>query len=214
MTLRASPSRACPLVSRSRSLAGVRPGLAGRSAAPPACTEGSGPCAPPSSRALPCWRMRDAELSACWTAACSMSACASWCRFRASGVEGAGMARSNVAAAMSFWLARGGVSRLSTLKSVLMRSRACLPSSRARSPRAEASPSIEARSNCTVWYSSASLASSSRAWASCALMSAPSVVRGEGRLAPQPGAIQSPEQEEPLRRRCPPRRRRLLGRWR
>jgi hypothetical protein len=139
------------------------PGLAGRSAAPPACTEGSGPCAPPSSRALPCWRMRDAELSACWTAACSMSACASQCRFRASGVECAGMARNNVAAAMSFWLARGGVSGLSTLKSALMRSRACLPSSRARSPRAEASPAMEARSNRTVRYSSASLASSSRA---------------------------------------------------
>jgi hypothetical protein len=135
MTLWASPSRACPLVSRSRSSAGVRPGLAGRSVALPACTEGSGPCAPPSSRASPCYRMRDAELSACWTAACSMSACASRCRFRASGVEGAGMARSSVAAAMSFWLARGGVSGLSTLKSALMRSQACMPSSRARSPR-------------------------------------------------------------------------------
>jgi hypothetical protein len=104
------------------------PRVAGRSAAPPACTGGSGPCAPPSSRALTCWRMRDAELSACWTAACSMSACASRCRFRALGVEGAGMALSSVAAVMSFWLARGGVSGLSTLKSVLMRSRACLPS--------------------------------------------------------------------------------------
>jgi hypothetical protein len=59
--------------------------------------------------------MRDAELSAYWTAACSMSACASQCRFRASGVDGAGMARSSVAAAMSFWLARGGVSGLSML---------------------------------------------------------------------------------------------------
>jgi hypothetical protein len=39
--------------------------------------------------------MRDAELSACWTAACSMSA-------RASGVEGARMARSSIAAAMIF----------------------------------------------------------------------------------------------------------------
>jgi hypothetical protein len=58
---------------------------------------------------------------ACWTAACSMSACASRCRFRASGVEGAGMARSSVEAAMSFWLARGGVSGLSKLKSALMR---------------------------------------------------------------------------------------------
>jgi hypothetical protein len=186
MMLRASPSRACPHVSRSRSLAGVRLGLAGRSVAPPACTEGSAPCAPPSPRASPCWRMRDAELSACWTAACSMSACASRCRFRASGVEGVGIARSSVAAAMSFWLARGGVSRLSTLKSVLMRSRACMPSSRTRSPRAEASPAIEAQSNRTVRYSSASLASSSRAWASCASMSAP--VRGEGAGALGPAA--------------------------
>jgi hypothetical protein len=214
MMLRASPSRACPRVSRSRSLAGVRPGLAGRSAAPPACTKGLGPCAPPSSRALPCWRMRDAELSACWTASCSMSACASRCRFCASGVEGAGMARSSVAATMSFWLTRGGVSGLSMLKSALMRSRACLPSSRASSLRAEASPVMEARSNHFVRYSSASLASSSRAWASCALMSAPSAVREEGRLAPQAGAIRSPGWEEPLRRRRPPRWRRLLGHWR
>jgi hypothetical protein len=50
------------------------------------------------------------------------------------------MARSSVAAAMSFWLARGGVLGLLTSKSALMRSRACLPSSRAQSPRAEASP--------------------------------------------------------------------------
>jgi hypothetical protein len=49
------------------------------------------------------------------------------------------MARSSVATATSFWLARGGVFGLSTSKSTLMRSRACLPSSRARSPRAEAS---------------------------------------------------------------------------
>jgi hypothetical protein len=173
-------------------MAGVRPGLAGRSATPSACTEGSGPCAPPSSRALPFWRMRDAELSACWTAACSMSACASRCKFRALGFEGAGMARSSVAAVMSLWLARWGVSESSTLKSALMRSRACFPNSRARSPRAEASPGMEARSNRTVRYSSASLASSSRAWASCALMPAPSVVRGEGCLAPQPCAAQFP----------------------
>jgi hypothetical protein len=38
------------------------------------------------------------------------------------------------------------------LKLALMRSRACLPSSRARSPRAEASPAMEARSNRTVRY--------------------------------------------------------------
>jgi hypothetical protein len=70
------------------------------------------------------------------------------------------IALSSVAAAMSFWLARGGASGLSTLKSALMRSRTCLPCSRARSPRAEASPAIEARSSRTVRYSSASLASS------------------------------------------------------
>jgi hypothetical protein len=72
------------------------------------------------------------------------------------------MARSSVAAAMSFWLARGGVFGLLTSKSVLMRSRACLPSSCAHSPRTEASLAMVARSSHTVWYSSASLASSSR----------------------------------------------------
>jgi hypothetical protein len=46
------------------------------------------------------------------------------------------------------------------LKSALMRSWACLPSSRERSPRAEASLAIEAQSNRTVRYSFASLASS------------------------------------------------------
>jgi hypothetical protein len=71
------------------------------------------------------------------------------------------MARSSVAAATSFWLARGGVS--STLKSALMRSRACLLNSHARSPRAKASPAMEARSSRTARYSSVSLASSSRA---------------------------------------------------
>jgi hypothetical protein len=71
------------------------------------------------------------------------------------------MARSSIAAATSFWLARRGMS--STLKSALMRSRACLPSSRVRSPCAEASPAMEARSSRTTRYSSASLASSSRA---------------------------------------------------
>jgi hypothetical protein len=195
-------------------MAGVRPGLAGRSATPSACTEGSGPCAPPSSRALPFWRMRDAELSACWTAACSMSACASRCKFRALGFEGAGMARSSVAAVMSLWLARGGVSESSTLKSALMRSRACFPKSRARSPRAEASPGMEARSNRTVRYSSASLASSSRAWASCALMSAPLGGEEGGVLGPAALRGPVPRAGEPLRRWLPPRRWRLLGRWR
>jgi hypothetical protein len=96
------------------------------------------------------------------------------------------MARSCVAAAMSFWLARGGVLGLSTSKSELMRSRAYLPSSRVRSPRAEASPAMEARCSRTVRYSSASLASSSRAWASCALMSAPLGGEVGGALGPAP----------------------------
>jgi hypothetical protein len=162
---------------------------------PPACTDVSGPCAPPSSRVFPCWQMRDAELSACCTAACSMSACASRCRFRASGVEGAGMARSSVAAATSFRLARGGVLGLLTSKSVLMHSQACFPSSRARSPRAEASPAMEACSSRTARYSSASLASSSRAWATCALMSAPLGGEGGGGVlgpAPWCGSVPGP----------------------
>jgi hypothetical protein len=73
------------------------------------------------------------------------------------------MARNSVAVAMSFWLAREGVLGSSMLKSVLMRSRACRTNSRARSPRAEASLAMEARSSRTARYSSASLASSSRA---------------------------------------------------
>jgi hypothetical protein len=53
-----------------------------------------------------------------------------------------------------------------------MHSRACLPASQMRSPRAEASPAIVARKSHTYQYSSASIASSLRAWASCAVMSA------------------------------------------
>jgi hypothetical protein len=64
---------------------------------------------------------------------------------------------------MSFWHARGGVFGSSTLNLALMRSRACLPNSRARSLRAEASPAMEAQSSHTARYSFASLASSSRA---------------------------------------------------
>jgi hypothetical protein len=64
------------------------------------------------------------------------------------------MARSSVAAAMSFWLARGGVFGSLTLKSALMRSWACLSNSRTRSPCAEASPAMEVRSSRTAWYSS------------------------------------------------------------
>jgi hypothetical protein len=130
-----------------------------------------------------------------------MSACASRCKFRASGVEGAGMAHSSVVAVMSFWLARGGVVGLSAL----MRSRACLSSSRARSPRADASPAMEARSSRTARYSSASLASSSRAWASCALTSTPLGGEGGGALGPAPwcGPVPGPGRTSPS-----------LGRWR
>jgi hypothetical protein len=54
LMLRVSPSWACPRVSRIRALTDVCLGLAGRFAAPPTCTDASRPCAPPSSRALPC----------------------------------------------------------------------------------------------------------------------------------------------------------------
>jgi hypothetical protein len=81
---------------------------------------------------------------------------------------------------------------LSTLKSVLMHSRVCLPSSRARSLHAEASPVMEVRSSRTARYSSVSLASSLRAWASCALMSAPLGGEVGAHLAPRPGAVQFP----------------------
>jgi hypothetical protein len=80
-----------------------------------------------------------------------------------------------------------GVFGLLTSKSALMRSHACLSSSRARSPRVEASPAMEARSSHTVRYSSAILASSSCAWASCVLMSAPLAGEVGAHLAPSPG---------------------------
>jgi hypothetical protein len=51
---------------------------------------------------------------------------------------------------------------------------------------------MEARSSSTVWYSSASLASISRAWASCALMSAPLAGEVGARLAPSLGVVQFP----------------------
>jgi hypothetical protein len=71
------------------------------------------------------------------------------------------MAQSSVTAVFSFWLVRGVVFGLSTLKSVLMRSQACLPSSHTCSPRAEASTAMVARNSHTARYSSASFASSS-----------------------------------------------------
>jgi hypothetical protein len=67
---------------------------------------------------------------------------------------------------------------------VLMRPHACLPSSRARSPRAEASPTMVARKSGTCRYSSASLASISRAWASCAAMPVPPAGEVGGALGP------------------------------
>jgi hypothetical protein len=87
-----------------------------------------------------------------------------------------------------------------------------LPSSRARSPRADASPAMEARSSRTARYSSTSLASSSRAWASCVLMSAPLGGEGGGALGPAPwcGPVPGPR-GGPLRRQLPPR---SPGRWR
>jgi hypothetical protein len=45
-------------------------------------------------------------------------------------------------------------------------------------------------------------------------MSAPSAVRREERLAPHPGAVQSPGRGEPLRCQLLPRLRHFLGRWR
>jgi hypothetical protein len=64
MTLWESPSWAFPRASRIHSLIGARPWLAGCPAVPSAWTDASLPWALPSSRALPGWRMRDAELSA------------------------------------------------------------------------------------------------------------------------------------------------------
>jgi hypothetical protein len=61
--------------------------------------------------------MRDAELSACYTAACSMRACASRRKLHASGVEGSGMARSSFATAMSFWHTRSGACGSALLRS-------------------------------------------------------------------------------------------------
>jgi hypothetical protein len=129
--------------------------------------------------------MQDAELSAYCMVACSMRACASRCKLRASGIDGPGMARSSIATAMNFWLAWGSVCGPSTLKSALMRTRACLPASHARSLRVEASRAMVALKSRTCRYSSASLASSLRAWASCLVMSAPPAGRAGGRFTPR-----------------------------
>ena len=106
MMLRVSPSSACPRVSWRRSFAGgflVRSCSEGAfvlSAAaalprPPGgvCTEASWSyCTVPPAFAEATERIRDVELSACCSAACSMSARASLRRLRPTGVEGSGMA--------------------------------------------------------------------------------------------------------------------------
>ena len=67
------------------------------------CTEASWSwCTVPPAGFGTIERMRDAELSACCTAACSMSTCASRRRLRPEGVDGSGMAWSRYAAATSF----------------------------------------------------------------------------------------------------------------
>jgi hypothetical protein len=115
--------------------------------------------------------MRDAKLSAGCMAACSMSAYVLRCRFRASGVEGAGMARGRGELLARSWGrawvvdVEVGVDALAGLLAQLARAFAA----RGGFPSESA---MEARSSRTARYSSASLASSSRAWASCALMSA------------------------------------------
>jgi hypothetical protein len=65
-----------------------------------------------------------------------------------------------------------------------MRSLACLPNSRVRSMRAEASPAMVARKSRTYRYSSVSSISSSRTWVRCAAMSAPPAGRAGGGFAP------------------------------
>jgi hypothetical protein len=60
---------------------------------------------------------------------------------------------------------------------------------------------MEAQSSRTARYSSASLASSSRAWTSCALMLAPLGGEGGGALGPAPWCGPVPGPGEPLRRR-------------
>jgi hypothetical protein len=51
---------------------------------------------------------------------------------------------------------------------------------------------MEERSSRVAWYSSASLASSSRTWASCVLMSVPLAGEVGARSAPGPGVVQFP----------------------
>ena len=116
--------------------------------------------------------IRDAELSACYTAASSRRACTSLCRLRPSGVEGSCMARSRIAAAVIFWLALFKAGWFSTApSSARIRSRAMRPASRAPAPRTTCSCSSVARSSCVCGRSSWSLASSSWSCSSCACCS-------------------------------------------
>jgi len=91
--------------------------------APPAggvCTETSWfCCAAPPAFAKAAKRIRDAELSACYTVASSRRACASLHKLRASGI-----ARSGMAAAVIFWLALFKARGLSSPPSAMIRSQA------------------------------------------------------------------------------------------
>jgi hypothetical protein len=58
---------------------------------------------------------------------------------------------------------------------------------------------MEARSSRTAWYSSASFASSSHAWASCTLMPTPPAGEVGERSAPCPGSVRFPSGEGLLR---------------
>ena len=64
-----------------------------------------------------------------------MSIHAFLCRLRPTGVEGSGIARRRIAAAVSFWLALSKASGFSTPSSTRVRSRAMRPASRAPAPR-------------------------------------------------------------------------------
>jgi hypothetical protein len=106
----------------------------------------------------------------------------------------------------------------------LIHSWTCLPSSRMRSSRAEASPATVARRSRTCRCSSASLDSSSCTWSSCVSMPMPLVGEVGVRLAPSFGARLAPglgvrlRRQPPFRLHCPrarrqqPRSNRVLGR--
>jgi hypothetical protein len=124
--------------------------------------------------------MRNAELSACCTVAYSMSAYALRCRFYALGVEGAGMA-----------LSRRHVRVVDVEVSVDVVAR--LPAQLAHAFTARGSFSSDGSSKQSHhMVLSTSLASSSHAWASYALMSATLAGEVGAHLSPSPGVVQFP----------------------